>query len=1705
MSLKVFSMKNNNFKNPVSALFKQLMISIYGFLDSFLRPTIKKKIFEKKLLQFNEKMKDKIPDLDYIEPKAEEDLFINNSNNDDSENKNLRKNISRDYDAIKKKIEPAEEDKEKIKEENIINENQQSAYKDDLANETIPEGFDKGESLQQREEKVDEASSELKEEAKEKFEENENENVHIEKEIKEVNENQENEIKINTEVSKENSLLPTKALDPMALLEKKYSDSESLAKIEAIKIKAEEIDLSEFTAFEIYQTSLAVFKSLISIAEGKKKDWITSSVYSKCLGLELIAGVICQCGFVLKYIPEFVNLIKNDLYKIIKKFFESTNDYAIGFKLSRLTIQIVLNLNICYDLISFILKYAENQLVPWQKLIGMECIASILGNSYLLRDLYEKKFDKVTKGNADIYDEVISSLTKISYACVTSKPADSKKAAQEKKAAGTETYSTLKISKNIENSSILTESDVQIPNYTQHQLLKLISECYHNIRDSYVIILETANLKLGMVNRDFDNEQLLSKDMTYYNYEAIKNSMTALILNSSDESATQNYLMLFQSYINIFGSIALPIARDSYLNDLCKLAIPNNLENSLELSSKNILITKTLFNIAHCVNILDSNSWLLLIETMQKIYLMLINSNNHLLKPSEEFDIDVVIKNLEANIRKFNPSYKLVEEKNTIQNDSAAQECLKEESKENNLNSTQNASAIGADGTTNASAGSSAVAEKKKSSSGGGIFSSLKNAFGLGKSKQIDQTGNINNIKRPAEENIDIQILSGAIDTLFINSTLYEEETLKDITKAFLESSKTILTNNPITNDISNIYLNFNLTKLLELSVINVSRIPLFWEAIIDLISFITQKNSNNISRFALDCLTIINMFLLGEYNSGKIDFFLRSSINRKFIEKLWEEDSWQNTIFTPFKSIAQQNISQSININIIYNLSKILQNCGHYLNYQGWNNYIFICDILVSKSDEIICENVFKLVEQIINEYSEYLTLSNVNCLINNLEIFAQYKKNTNISFIAITMFWNISGIIEKYIKLINLPQDELWENKDYLNFSEYQRDFFKKYSTPEERVIYTNQVWHDFFSKIVGICSDNLFDVRKSAINIFADIFVAKNILIENSTAIEIINKYFLEILDKSYSIFEEKMKSNRAKKNVSSDAGPAQQLAAPKFSDVTDIKFGDFKVDQLKLPEKKAKFDEEEIQKLSQPSQEETEWEDTTILLTQALGKVLKSFLTRNLNFVKDFNFYNESLINSLIKKYCKIMRMATPRLAGATLGSIQEIYNSNVELFMSQFENLWIIYDEMGKFITTDFYLNNLCTMASSSKMISNVLEILKEIFLKESNLILKPDLLQDRNLSNLLEFTHMLIKSSRNSEGMQAINNPQRILFDEKMIFDFIEKIAKLLNNSNSWRVYLEYLCSYVDVDLTDHHSEAHCRKALEMFETFFSTITAKLYNIEEKNLLLESFEEANKLSSKSQEVKLKSVEEAYLHTKSYLILDFINEHFPKLLECIKDLCSLRNKNEFVSVIIKNNKSQLQIWHYASFQLIKIISLILCKSGSLKKKEEENSVNDNTNNSSIIPSFQNKPANAALSFCNYEDPENKEYNNQMNEIWESSIRCFETIFRQSEAGYKNISRNLLEDLLKSCQEMEIQIINFIVNSLLPNSLKIPKEMQIKLLMLLDIGSNFDYNILNTITQSASISSSISRVCIENLFELCKFRSEESLKKGIYRLT
>ena len=83
-----------------------------------------------------------------------------------------------------------------------------------------------------------------------------------------------------------------------------------------------------------------------------------------------------------------------------------------------------------------------------------------------------------------------------------------------------------------------------------------------------------------------------------------------------------------------------------YVNWLCRITW-------FEMKEKNILIIQAIFNMVHCENILDTNSWLLLFEMLHNLYYVLVNSNNYSIKQYELFDINLIVNHLETNIKKY--------------------------------------------------------------------------------------------------------------------------------------------------------------------------------------------------------------------------------------------------------------------------------------------------------------------------------------------------------------------------------------------------------------------------------------------------------------------------------------------------------------------------------------------------------------------------------------------------------------------------------------------------------------------------------------------------------------------------------------------------------------------------------------------------------------------------------------------------------------------------------------------------------------------------------------------------------------------------------------------------------------------------------------------------------------------------------------------
>ncbi len=229
MCLKVYGYKSNNFKYPVTALFKQLMMTTFGFLEGMMVPIIEKErqfrkeqSSTKSLVSVNNLVKEEIVDTS----KKQENAGANSEINKD--------NLKTD-----------------------------KTFNSEQASETSYQRMYFNNAKKKTSESID-------------------------RELLKFN---------NTGyVEGQNSLMAIKEIESQ----------------------------------EIYQITLKLLKNLICIAEGKKKDWVSNNIFSKCLAIELISGIVCQSGYVMKYLPEFNEIIKTELLRIIKKSIDSTNDYITG-------------------------------------------------------------------------------------------------------------------------------------------------------------------------------------------------------------------------------------------------------------------------------------------------------------------------------------------------------------------------------------------------------------------------------------------------------------------------------------------------------------------------------------------------------------------------------------------------------------------------------------------------------------------------------------------------------------------------------------------------------------------------------------------------------------------------------------------------------------------------------------------------------------------------------------------------------------------------------------------------------------------------------------------------------------------------------------------------------------------------------------------------------------------------------------------------------------------------------------------------------------------------------------------------------------------------------------------------------------------------------------------------------------------------------
>ena len=1188
----------------------------------------------------------------------------------------------------------------------------------------------------------------------------------------------------------------------------------------------------------ILENALTILNIIIDLIDGKKKEWISPSIYSKGLGLELMSCLIET--YPNKFIEEkeLNKIIKEDISTLIAKIYQITNDFLIGIKISRLSLLIFKKLNMNYELIDNLIKFAErDNVLSWQKIIGLEGISEIF-NDYKLVFLLFKNYK-------NIYENLLNCLTDIAYKNIIMKNTgnmndnngnSSGQITSKNSFKRAESQMKFFSGKLIENDTIICEGELNynIPQNSKH-IYKLMVECYNNLKLSTINLLEENGIKINYdtVNKDrnikFNEQQNIIREFVKFKYVTIKGTLIGLLLNSNDDNTIQTFLNIFQNYISIYCVLDLASERDEYLNDLCKLAIPNNIENSFEIKEKYIMITTTLFNIAHCVNLLDYNSWVLLIETIQNLYYVLINSGNYIVKVSDEFNIDVIMNNIELNIKKYSYDTPIDEIHEIIKN-----------------------------------------SENKKFLE----FSPNNKEEKLKKSLL-----NVPNKQLTKEEKEKIEILSNIVDNLFIDSNSYDNKTLLDITKAFKESSKKLINNylkigNKKLENISTLnnnnenkidelnnnpltiltYLNFNLVKILEIGVINVDRIDIIWDNIIEIFNIITINSRDNemhhqLTKFTIDILTFIIIWILLKYK-------IKENNENESFSKL----NWQNTIFKPILNLLTHHHNISFLLN---DLNRILEKSGIHLNNNGWTSFLNILNQIISslKVDDIQTENVFKIIEHIFNEYSSYLTIFNIDSMINVLEKFSLNNENNNICYSAIALFWQCADIVENFQKgKINLTSSQKEVYEDYLPNKKEQDEFFSK-------------EWKNIFIKLININNDVRFDIRKSGINVFAQFYVAKinamnslYVLIDGkmtNVSVEIINEIFFEILKKNIKLY---------------------------------------------------------ITNYSNNSNNLSEWEQTVIISLQALGKIVKAYIEENnLNNNKEINNneYNKENENNdkkliylqLINLCSDILKFSNPEISINILKISNEIEQSDFKLFLENIKQVWIIFNELANYINKENeFIKKYSTSIIGSKLITTIIESLKQIYIRKDN-----NLMDDENNYNLLfDYLPKLLKPASFTEGNIIKSNPQKLLRVEKQIFDFIKNLIENNNNKKFLNLIFDFLIKFIKFDNENIHFEAYCKESFELIillfnnyhnnEKFINENTIKLIKVISPIIL-----SRNDSRTVSNIIKFNKSGEDFNYLWNFIMDEFINKIITKILFTLKDDKTWEELLNFFTNIFKQSE------------------------------------------------------------------------------------------------------------------------------------------------------------------------------------------------------
>ena len=434
-----------------------------------------------------------------------------------------------------------------------------------------------------------------------------------------------------------------------------------------------------------------------------------------------------------------------------------------------------------------------------------------------------------------------------------------------------------------------------------------------------------------------------------------------------------------------------------------------------------------------------------------------------------------------------------------------------------------------------------------------------------------------------------------------------------------------------------------------------------------------------------------------------------------------------------------------------------------------------------------------------------------------------------------------------------------------------------------------------------------------------------------------------------------------------------------------------------------------------------------------------QTLQSSMLDIIKILKEFYNENEKekdLFNNYLNKIMEIIPVGSTPLNTDILKSILEIKTNkkeNMPKIATKLDIYFKIILLMRDYIKGPNFSISQFNKVPTYKLFGSILSYLSSIFWDSNHI----EIFTNDNLKNIFSIINTLFETVHSIEPKLLEIKPRKLLEFENDIFSFLEKIP-IENN-----LIFSYIVDKIVFDYQDPHTEAVCLRALECVQ----------------NMICKPEKRKAIFGLKKEE----------------------KEIFIKLVEKMKDIMNLRNKDEVVECLVntctdKNNlKKAISFDQYIDI-FIKIIDE-MCNNFTKYKESMDDEIKEGK----------------------------KETINNIYDIFFIILDLFEIIFNQSIEGFESINKLYLPVINEVYQQMEIQSINYIINKLLfyilfilgDEDQDIFEKIEEKIIKVIKLSCDISYN--NPINNVSN--DYLNQICINELMEVCRYKTNEEILSNI----